>query len=488
MKKLLIAFVAAACALSSCSDDNTAEDASRDNIAISTQNIPAGPEGGTTQIKVTSSGDWRIAGVCEWAHASAVSGKNGDTVTITVDPNDSDFAREATFKFFTGSAVAPLKIVSEPGYSLELISDADVTVGKAKTTLSVKLHTNIPELECTFSDEGGKWITFMQRKEVFGNTILSFEIAENTSYDNRSSVLTISGMDQKLTLPITQKQVDEILVEPESFEFDLAERTFSIEVAANVAYAVEIKADWIQQVETRALETKTLNFHVDAATTTRGTTITINGSGITRSITVIQKDPDAIVAMIPDEGFRGYLTLQNWVIDLGGGVCALTETGLAATELRYNPGWRDTKIQSLQGIDAFPELTTIDVSENNLKEIDLSGLSKVTSLTCSANDYLATIKLGQNPVTEFSIFNGSYDYIYYFEALTIAGEKLETLNVAMTSWYAAYDELKSLDVSGCPALQTLDCRRGDSLTTLYLKTGQVIPNLTKNDVTQIVYK
>lgn len=488
MKKLFIAFVAAASFLNSCSDDNTVEDASRDSITISTPSIPASPEGTVTEIKVTSSGDWRVSGVCDWARVSDESGKNGDTVIITVDPNDTDFPRETTFKFFTGSAVAPLKIVSEPGYSLELLSDADITLGEFKTTISVKLHTNIAELECTFSDEGEKWITYTGRAEVFGNTVLNFDVAANPTYDNRSTVLTVSGMDQVLPITIKQKQVNEILVEPESFDFDLSEQTFAIDVSANVNYAVTISADWIQRVETRGLETKKLNFHVDPAATTRGATITIQGSGITRKIIVIQKDPDAIAVMIPDAGFRNYAIGQGWVIDLGANLCAVTETGQTATTLKYNPGWSGTKIQSLEGIEAFPELTTVDVSGNNLKVIDLSKLTKVTSFNCSDNDYLATVILGSNTITELSMYNGSYDYIYNFKALTIAGEKLVSLNVAMTSWYAAYDELESIDVSGCPALETLDCRRGDSLKTLYLKQGQVIPNLTKNDVTQIVYK
>ena len=487
MKKLFIAFAAVACALSSCSDDNTAEDTSRNSITISTNDIPAAPDGVTTQIEVTSSGDWRVSGVCEWARVSAVSGKSGDTVTVTVDPNDTDFIRETTFKFFTGSVVAPLKIVSEPGYSLELLSDADVILEEFKTTVSVKVHTNIPELECTFSDKGDEWITYKGRAEVFGNTVLNFEIAANKTYDNRSTVLTISGMDQVLPISFMQKQVNEILVEPESFDFDLGEQSFSVDVSANVEYTVTISDNWIQQVETRGLETKKFNFHVDAAAATRGGTITISGAGITRKITVIQKDPDAVAVMIPDANFRNHVAGQGWVLDLGANLCVVTETGLNATTLQYNPGWSN-KIQSLEGIEAFPELTTVDVSGNNLKLIDLSKLTKVTSLNFSDNDYLATVILGSNPITELSMYNGSYDYIYNFTTLTIAGEKLVSLNVAMTSWYAAYDELEAVDVSGCPALETLDCRRGDSLKTLYLKQGQVIPNLTKNDVTQIVYK
>jgi hypothetical protein len=68
MKKIFIAFVAVACALSACSDDDTADDLSRATISITPDAIPAGPDGTTTQVTVTSSGDWRLAGVCDWVH------------------------------------------------------------------------------------------------------------------------------------------------------------------------------------------------------------------------------------------------------------------------------------------------------------------------------------------------------------------------------------------------------------------------------------
>ena len=60
MKKIFIAFVAVACALSACSDDDTADDLSRATISIPPDAIPAGPDGTTTQVTVTSSGDWRL--------------------------------------------------------------------------------------------------------------------------------------------------------------------------------------------------------------------------------------------------------------------------------------------------------------------------------------------------------------------------------------------------------------------------------------------
>lgn len=490
MKKLFIAFVAVACALCGCSDDDTTENGAQGaTISITPDQIPTGGDGTTAQITVTSSADWRLAGVSDWVHPSAVSGRSGDVVTFVVDPNTTDDRREITYKFFTGAAVAPLTIVSEPGYRLELLTDSEVTYEAYSDALKVKLKTNIPELNCEFSDQGSEWVSFDGRSEAFGSTIMSFTVAKNPDYDNRSTVLTISGMNQAVEVTITQRQIDAINIENLTLEYDLAQRTIAVDVESNVNYAVQIGADWITQIESRGLVTKTLNFHLDEAATTRGGKITVTGAGIKKEISVIQKDPDAVAVTIPDDAFRNWLSREGWILDLGGGICVVTEAGHTATELVYNPGWRDDKIESLEGIGAFPELTRVDVSSNDLKVLDISELTQVNSLSCVYMESLSTILLGANPITEFAIYNGAYDYIYgTFDTLTIWGDKLVSLDVSMTGWYTAYDELKALDVSECPALETLDCRRGESLTTLYLKQGQVIPNLTKNDVTQIVYK
>lgn len=488
MKKIFIAFVALACAFSACSDDDTADDLSRATISITPDAIPAGMDGTTAQVTVTSSGDWRLAGVCDWVHPSSEAGKSGDVVTFTIDPNTSEDSREAVFKFFTGSAVAALKVVAEAGYSLELISEDNMTVEALSCDIQVKLHTNIPELAVAFSDGGEDWVTYVGRSDAFGNAILNFTVAGNPDYDDRSTVLTISGLGRSLDLPITQRQIDAIQIDQENFEFDLSERTVSVKVTSNVDYKVTIDSDWItQEPQTRGLVTEELKFRLAAAPISRGGKITISGAGFTKVISIIQIDPNAVTFSIPDDTFRNWLSEQNWILDLGNSKCLLMEAGQTATELTYVPGWYDDKFSSIEGIAHFPELTKIDISQNSLTSIDLTGLTKVTSFKCAGMDEITYVNFGANPVTEFSLYTGSYDYVY-ITSLTIAGEKLVSLNLMLGGYMANYDRIESVDVSECPVLETLDCRRGSRLTTLYLKTGQTIPNLTKNEATNIVYK
>ena len=156
---------------------------------------------------------------------------------------------------------------------------------------------------------------------------------------------------------------------------------------------------------------------------------------------------------------------------------------MAATELSYNPSY-GTQWTSLEGIENFTNLEKINVMSNDLSEIALSGLTKVKELKCTRNFRLALINLGDNPIESLSPLGTYYSDA---EKFTMIGNKLVSLDLTVASYYVWYDGITSIDVSGCPALQTLKCDRGERVKSLYLKKGQDIPHLTKNAATEIVY-
>ena len=214
-------------------------------------------------------------------------------------------------------------------------------------------------------------------------------------------------------------------------------------------------------------------------------------------VSIVQKDPDAVVVTIADKVFRNKLVDLNWLLELSDGVCVVTEDGLNATEFTYRPGSWDDPILSLEGIEIFANLEKIDVYNNKLTKIDISKLTKVNSLNIDYNG-LSEIVLGDNAVEELN-FSALYhqapdsywDYIVP-SSLTVSGTHLKTLKVPFSGdggWWGPTDVLASIDVSGCPALETLDAvRNAGVLKTIYLKQGQVIPNLTCTAGAEIVYK
>ena len=176
---------------------------------------------------------------------------------------------------------------------------------------------------------------------------------------------------------------------------------------------------------------------------------------------------------------------NNWALSIGGSQCIILEAGLNATSLSNSSS--SSQLTDLTGIENFPNLTSLSLGYcTNMKKLDISGLHKVKSLSLSAVTYCEEYNLGDNPIPSFNA-GGTYSYSYV-ESLKFSSSKLESLDLSIFSWYKSHDNVTSIDVSECPMLTTLNANRSNKVKTLYLKKGQEIPNLTKNDATTIVYK
>lgn len=66
---------------------------------------------------------------------------------------------------------------------------------------------------------------------------------------------------------------------------------------------------------------------------------------------------------------------------------------------------------------------------------------------------------------------------------------LDVGNNPLLNTLSCFDnQLTSLDISTCPNITSLKCYQNPNLLSLFLRTGQTIQTLLKDDHTQIVYK
>lgn len=497
LKKIMITLLAATI-LWSCSDDDESTNGGNATISLSTNIIQVDKNGGDVAVTVTSSGDWRLSGVCDWAHPSLTSGKNGDVVTFTINPNELDEKLTASFKFFTGSAVTPLQVEVSPDYIIDLLSDDNLSISKEENTVQIQLSTNIAEPVISYSEGSEEWLTFDRRSDFGGKVTLSFKAATNATYKDRSATITISSplVTDPVNVNVNQKRTDAIIPETDVMMYDLTARTISFKVRYNVDYAISIAQgnEWITeqsvsqpQPNDDGLTTVTLSYTLSSASDTRGGIIRITDTNnkLTSDIAVVQKDPDVELVGIPDQNLRALVVKNNWALSIAGSQCIILEAGLNATSLSNSS--YSSQLTDLTGIENFPNLTSLSLGYcTNMKKLDISGLHKVKSLSFSNARYCEEYNLGDNPITNFNA-GGTYAYSYA-ESLKISSSKLESLDLSIISWYADYDNVTSIDVSECSMLTTLNVNRSDKVKTLYLKKDQDIPTLIKNDATTIVYK
>lgn len=498
MKKIFLAFVALACAISSCSDDDDIVTSAAETLELSAESAPVGPDGAEVEIVVTSSAAWRIAGDCPWARPSAVAGNSGDKVVFTVDANETGARREATFKFFAGATVVPFKIVSDPVFVLELLSDAEYSFATGASSLCLRFNSNIDELQCEIVYENADpedmpWIEYNGISQSFGSTALNFAITENITYLARQAQIVISGLDKRFEVSVAQDK-------PSFFEWNAAEKyayedieahDFEVEVRTNLDYEVSLdeKCDWITMdkslvSEVKGLRTEKLTFRVAASEKSRSTQVKVYLDGDTwnsyASFSVSQKDPNMLIVEIPDSKFLKFLKKYGYIEEVGDGMYTVSEEGAAATEFDLSYEY----ISDFTGLAYFTELTAIDVTGNNMTSFDISGLTKVEDLTIDSCSDCQTIVLGANPILQLAVLNSRYDYVD-FETLTVSGEAVEEF---YSSCSRSYDEIKTVDLSGCPSLKVIECERANLETLILPKAleGAEIELTTNAD--SVVYK
>lgn len=497
--KNLMIVLSAALLIWSCSDDESINGGNSE-ISLSTNIIQVDKNGGDATVTVKSSDEWRLSGVCEWAHPSVTSGKNGDIVTFTIDPNILDEKRTATFKFFTGSAVVPLQIESQPAYIMNLLSDEVLSISKERNTIKIQLETNIANPTITFSDGGEEWLAFDKRSEFGGKVTLSFTASKNDTYINRVSNITITSplVAEAINVNVNQKQTDALILESNSLMYDLSAQKISLKVKYNIDYNIAVTqgSDWITnqsisdpQKGDDGLSTVIITYELTEALSTRGGTISIAKTDNTfkQDISVIQKEPNVEIIQIPDTPLRTYCIAEGWVLSVSGPNCIVLNAGQEATSMDFDD-YHYGEINDLTGIENFPNLTSLNIGDcTDIKKIDISGLHKVSELLFGSTYKCEEYNLGDNPIISF---NTGDEYSYSdIENIKVISSKVESLNLSIDLWYGEYyDSVVSIDVSECPALKTLNANRGSKTKTLYLKKGQSIPNLIKNDATEIVYK
>ncbi len=468
MKKYILILASAALILFSCTDkdDNIVV---HDSIATSADTLKFGPDGGTMDLKVTSSGDWRLSGLCDWVTPSATEGKDGATITFTAEPSNSKSAQEASFKVFTGSAVKKIIVTSTPAYVVDLKSEEEVAVVCNGGSANVKLDTNVPDLEFEYSGDGADWISFSQRSDAFGMTMLQFNVKKSKLFKSRESVITIKGEGKSINVKFIQAQRDTLIVEGNRVVYDLASRDVELKMRTNIDYNVDL-ASWMTNAgetvgatDADGLTEKTLKIHLDEAAASRSYTVKISkGSTEYVRYTIKQQNPNPVLVNIPDAVLRTKLTELGWILgDESSDECELLEQGLVGTSLNISSSsnWNTINIQDLTGLEAFPKLEELTLAGLTATSLDLSSIRALKTLKINRIQHLVTLKAGEN-LKDVDFTGYSYDYLDAAQ-LTISGTGIETIKANSSSYYISYgyEKLATIDVTGCPALKTLQVKR-----------------------------
>ena len=439
MKKLslflLSFFVVFALGLTGCSDDPEVTPATPvikatnpDAIAAETSKVKINYEvenpvdGQTLDVK------WDV----EWLHDLSIGEKE---FTLIADANTGE-SREAKLTL-TYPEAANVELTLRQMSASESISISPKTLSfsykggeETVTVTSAKAWT---------LEGSADWITVDKTEGEGGEETVTFTVSTtNATDDAKTATFNFVCGNEKAPLEVTQNQEGKLIIDEESKTIAVggAEGTVTVKLQTNiepVTATIEEGVNWIEAVDTRAMIDKEFSFKVLANTEgPRDATITFKNADASEQIVIKQAGKELTYpAVIADKTLKTYI-MTNFDKDRDGEISKEEAEAVTAIEMR------DTEIASIDGLEYFPNLESVNFYGSRLLSADFSICPALKSLDVGNSVGLSTLVL---PAT------------------------LEHLNITSCS------KLKKLDLTGCPELNELGAGY----------TGFVVaPDLSKN--------
>ena len=212
---------------------------------------------------------------------------------------------------------------------------------------------------------------------------VSVRCSTNTTYEDRTAIVTIRMEELSKTVTIKQSANLDIILSTQSYEMTSAAGTLEVTIQTNVQYSVATTATWVKQIGTKGLVTDKITFSIEENKTyeARSASITISGGGLSKSITVQQEGKKPVPEGAIDLGLSVYWATCNIGTSVSENYGAYYAWGEVETKRDYTWGyykWCNTGAFSLTKYN----------SDRSMGEVD-----NITQL--EREDDVASVKLGE---------------------------------------------------------------------------------------------
>ena len=202
-------------------------------------------------------------GCKDWVKYNSTKGLTTSTVVLDIAENKTYDSREGkvTIKQDGGNLSSTVTIKQSQLEGL-FITTPEYTLSNEKHTLTVEVSTNV---EFDVKPEAD-WVKYVQTKGLNTKQIV-LQVEENDTYVKRETKVNVKQKNGDLSGTITIKQDEKYGFVVTQTEYNLTDeaQTIKVEVKYNVAFEVVIPddcKDWIKQVSTKALNSKTYTFSI----------------------------------------------------------------------------------------------------------------------------------------------------------------------------------------------------------------------------------
>ena len=311
-------------------------------ITLTKKDFTIPEEGGSVDIEVKSTLEYgvRMLSEADWIEEAVTRAVSTHTHHYTVAPNETYDSREAKIVFYdlNDETIADTVSIFQMYKGAILVARNEYQLAPEGGTLNLTVQANL-EFDVTVSDT---WIQQVQPTRGLTDYDLNFVIAPNTAGEEREGTITVKAKDSDKQQVITVKQKYEKFIRLTKKEFAVPEegQVIDVEVKSTVEYEIKMlpKADWIEEVATRAVSTRTHQYKVAP-----------NETYDSREAKIVFYDPND--EMVTDtlsisQMYKGAILVarNEYQFDLKGGNLKLT----VQANLEFDLEISDTWIQQVQ--------------------------------------------------------------------------------------------------------------------------------------------
>lgn len=308
-----------------------------------------------------------------------------------------------TFIYFLGTLTCLMSLLlsacsedDATGAPYLKISKEELVFGKHEGEALLYIQSNAA-YEVT--SDAADWCSVVQQVSTSEKTAKYLvHVTENPNTENRTAVITVKGAEVNGTVKAVQTANDYLLVEEHEYTLPGEGGEFTVQMQTTGDCQIDINADWIQHVDTRAVETRTETFMVaqNATGEIRTATIVFTLDNLTESVTVTQEAlsvPEADKTGMEQDASELMKNIKiGW--NLGNSLEATggeTAWGNPATTLAMIDKIREMGFNAVRIPCAWDQY----LSDETTYEIKSSWLSRVKEVVdyCMQNDLYAILNI-----------------------------------------------------------------------------------------------
>ncbi len=344
MKRLLL-FTAALLIFCGCKKENNEVNMTPvvDKISIAPGEESFMIRGGSTEVVVTTSGEWTHTGSYDRVEASPRKGKDGDVVKFTVQPNATREELMGEFTFATGKAKTTFKVtcakaeektVEEKVSAFPRRIDARADGGRFEVTVTSSGDWKL--------SGGAEWVEASPLEGKDGDKVV-FQVKPNGTLEELSTAFTFTVGEHTFELPVTCKATEYLLKLTSGKEVSVPQDGQQIEVVLDssdlhrdLTYTISPEAQsWLSHNVTLPGENgKGAKMYFTAAEN-----LTFEGRTATITIKGTQEAPTVEVQVSQPQ--KDHITTEKQEFDVGleGGALDIPVTANVAYEVKTSAGW-----------------------------------------------------------------------------------------------------------------------------------------------------